>query len=798
MKLSVVIVSYKSHSLLQKLLKSLASQTFQPDEVIIVDNDPEYIPLDSLPIEVKHSREDKNLGYGGGCNKGFSETKGEFVLFLNPDLILEENVLEVLFAEISKDRNLGALSCLIRNENEKEEKMGGALNPFLTTIPNWFKNSSKTFYPSGAIFITRRDAWESVKGMDADFFLYGEDVNFGWKLRLAGWNVKKTHLCKVYHEGQGSVKKHLSSFRKYFYQERNRLLNWHCLNTENTRFSYAPWYSLNEIGRLVSSCLNIPRFLSLIYAWLHIVFSFRYIYKKNQYINSIRKEEDCKIHKWFAPQWTKKKSLFDGFLRWGQDRIIKPLSGLERYSWLIFVFWVFGASHLSKLKQGGWPDEIFTYSATSGSFGNVFQLLANDVHPPAYFVTQWFFSSFLDSYAYVLPVFFAWASGRVLIRSSRRELRVSAWVLWMLPFTFFLGTQFRYYSMVVFLVAWIIRLGDHENSCNIRKLVGSILTYTTHLGIFVLWGTTLLAPKRSIKNSQRDALFSSIFWIPGLFTLFNQAQGRLGNSESIFNMLLESFVKVLYSQVSFIFGHYYAINPIFLFALLLIPFCFVLIKNRLKGHTFKLLIGYLCVVFFFCSMLTFIVNIGMSFTPTRISFLIVPLAIIFSKYFISLEKKYKKILLISFSTTCLFGYIATILNYGPFHCGYETPLARVSSEGIDVDHTFIISERDYFKKDSLKGYTISNLADLVFTLQAMSDSNPQKYLLIRETNKEDLSSTWEEIQFLIEEDSNFSKKEGLLYERPVSHRFILDNIDRITKQDPEKSCWTYSFYEVKK
>ena len=802
MNLSIVIVSYKSNSLVQKLLESLATQSLKADEVIIIDNGPEKNSLDLSQLseknKIKYFSQEKNLGYGEGCNKGFLKSKGKFVLFLNPDLVLESNVFEVLFKKISENKKLGSLSCFIKNKNERDEEMGGTLNPFLTTVPNWFKNPTKTFYPSGAIFIARREAWESVKGMEPDFFLYGEDVNFGWKLRLAGWDVEKTHLCKVHHEGQGSVKKHLSSFKKYFYQERNRLLNWHCLNTQNTRFSYAPWYSLNEIGRLVSSSLNIPRFLSLIYAWLHILFSFKYIYKKNQHINSIRKVNDSKIHKWFAPQWSKRKSVFDGLLRWGHSRITKPLQGLERYSWFIFVFWILGVSHLSKLKKGGWPDEIFTHSATSGSFDNVLQSLANDVHPPAYFVTQWAFSSLLEPYAYILPVFFAWAAGRVLIRSQRRELKVSAWILWMLPFTFFIGAQFRYYSMVVFLVAWLIRLGDHDNPCNVRKLAGAILTYTTHLGIFILWGSTLLVPKKSIKNSQRDALFSSIFWIPGLFTLFDQSQGRLGNSEPLLNMFLESFVKVLYSQFSFIFGHYYIINPVLLFFLLVVPFCFILVNNRFKKQTFKLLKGYLFAVFFFCSILTFVINIGMSFTPTRIAFLVVPLAMVFSKYFISVKDEYKKILLPCFLTTCLFGYIATILNYGPFHCGYETPLAKVSDEGIDVKDAFIISERDYFKNDSMDGYTISNLADLVFTLQAMADSNPQKYLLIRETNKEDLDSTWEEIQFLIEEDSNFTKKEGLLYERPSSHRFILDNIDRITGQDPETSCWRYSFYEVRK
>tara|TARA_B100000029_G_scaffold310259_1_gene302803 strand:+ start:928 stop:3336 length:2409 start_codon:yes stop_codon:yes gene_type:complete len=801
MNLSVVIVAYRSRSLIRKLLKSLMVQTLQPDEIIIIDNGPKKDSFDFSNFgkknKIKYVPQDENLGYGGGCNKGFLESKGKFVLFLNPDLTLNKNVLEVLYSEISQDKSLGALSCLIENENEDKEDMGGTLNPFLTTIPNWFKDPRKTFYPSGAVFITKREAWESVEGMDADFFLYGEDVNFGWKLRLAGWGIKKTHLCKVYHEGQGSVKKHLSSFKKYFYQERNRLLNWHSLNTENTRFSYAPWYGLNEIGRLVSSCLNIPKFFSLICAWLHIVFSFRYIRKKNQHINSIRKEKDCRIHKWFAPQWTKKKSFFDGFLTWGHDRIINPLKGVERFSWLILVFWIVGSLHLSKLKRGGWPDEVFTHSAISGSFENMLSHLANDVHPPGYFSLQWLFSSLFDPYGYILPVLFAWGAGRVLLRSYRKELKITAYVLWMLPFTFFIGTQFRYYSMVVFLLAWLIRLGDHKKPCNTRKVVGAILAYTTHLGFLIVWGATFLIPKKSTKNARRDAFFSSIFWIPGFFTLVNQSEGRLGNSEPFSDMLLESFVKTFYSQFSFIFGHYYNINPLIFSGLFLIPFLFVLVKNPLKKDSMNLLGRYLFGTFLFCSVLTFIIKIGVSFTPTRIAFLVIPLSMLFAKYFIGVKNRYKKILLLSFSVVSFLGYISTISNKGPFHCGYETPLARASIQGIDIEDSFIISERNYFRDDSLNGYMIANLADLVFTLQAMAELKPQKYLLFRETNKEDLNSTWNEIQFLIEENSSFTKKEGLIYERPNSHKFILDNIDRITGQKPEISCWKYIVYEVK-
>ncbi len=798
MKLSVVIVAYKSKPCIENLLLSLRSQTRQPDEIIVIDNSGEggWKPLES-EFNFKCFPQSKNSGYAGGCNVGFSKSKGDFVIFLNPDLELEENVLEVLLKGISKDERIGALSCLINNKSEQNEKMGGTLNPFLTTIPNWFHNPAMTFYPSGAIFITSRQAWVSVNGMDSDLFLYGEDVNFGWRLRLAGLQVKKTNDCIVLHQGQASVDQAMHPMKKYFYQERNRIVNWKCLNTWHTRFLYMPFSFINEFARFIYSIKNTNRLLGLLLAWIHIVFSQYFLFRKSKEIELIRTQKDSKIHKWFAPRWSKRKNPFDGFLNWAHDRAIRPLIGLERFGWLILILWLFIGFELSAIKQGGWPDEIFTHHVVSGNFQNVFNLLANDVHPPGYFLSQWFFSSVAGSFGYALPILFAWLSGRILIRSPRPELKIAAWILWMLPFTLFIGLQFRYYSMVVFLTAWIMRLGDHVKPCNIRKIAGTILAYTTHLGILIVWFTTLFSPKKSIQNTRRDAFFSSLFWIPGFFTLFNQAQGRLGNSNDFVDIVLESIIKTAYSQVSFIFGHYYPINPIWIFCLLLIPFVLskgLNVNKKELNSVFKYLIG----AFVFCLILTSGINIGISFIPTRIAFLIVPLSIILSKCFSNLETEQKKHFSIWFSVICCFGYVGTAFNKGPLHCGYETPLAGLAKEEINMDSdTFVISERDYYREDFINGYTISNLAELIYTLQAMSDLKPRQYLLVRETNKDDMASTWSAIEASIEDASVLSKKEGFLYARPDSHKLFLDAIDQATGQKPEKSCWTYVFYEVK-
>ena len=60
-----------------------------------------------------------------------------------------------------------------------------------------------------------------------------------------------------------------------------------------------------------------------------------------------------------------------------------------------------------------------------------------------------------------------------------------------------------------------------------------------------------------------------------------------------------------------------------------------------------------------------------------------------------------------------------------------------------------------------------------------------------------MKPTWDEIESSIEGSFEFSKKEGLLYERLESHKMFLDALDQGTGQNPEQSCWTYSFYEAK-
>ena len=86
MNLSVVIVSYRSNSLVQKLLESLVTQSLRADEVIVIDNGPEKSPLDLSQFpeknKIKYFPQEKNLGYGKGCNKGFLKSKGKFYLII--------------------------------------------------------------------------------------------------------------------------------------------------------------------------------------------------------------------------------------------------------------------------------------------------------------------------------------------------------------------------------------------------------------------------------------------------------------------------------------------------------------------------------------------------------------------------------------------------------------------------------------------------------------------------------------------------------------------------------------------
>jgi len=216
--ISIIIVNFNSKGYLKKCVQSVLASTVSV-EVFVIDNGSEDRSLSSLKNAVGidprvHIIENKeNLGFARANNQVLPMTKGDYVLFLNPDCIIELDTLECMLAVIEAHPDVGIAGCLIRNPDGSEQ--AGSRRYIPTPLRSMIRvlKLSKLFhkYPrfgilnlagqalsdhpvpmeaiSGAFMLVRRIAIEQVGPMDDGYFLHCEDLDWCMRFRRAGWKI---------------------------------------------------------------------------------------------------------------------------------------------------------------------------------------------------------------------------------------------------------------------------------------------------------------------------------------------------------------------------------------------------------------------------------------------------------------------------------------------------------------------------------------------------------------------------------------------------------------------------------
>jgi len=118
--ISVIIVSYNKPEFLRQTLITLKSHHHQNMEIIIVDNSDQKdveIMIKQEFTDVIFKRMESNIGFGRANNIGFQLSKGDYIAFLNNDLIFKEDVISPLVSEIEKDNSLGIIGPKLCNKD---------------------------------------------------------------------------------------------------------------------------------------------------------------------------------------------------------------------------------------------------------------------------------------------------------------------------------------------------------------------------------------------------------------------------------------------------------------------------------------------------------------------------------------------------------------------------------------------------------------------------------------------------------------------------------------------------------
>ena len=223
MKTSVVIVTYNSADYIERLLKSIINFNKDSDyEIIVVDNNSEdgtvkkVLSIKYEVLSIKLIRNKENFGFAKGINIGARETKGEYLLFINPDTEWKSGSVDDFVSIFEQDPKVGVVGGKILNRNLKSEKSAGNFlktsEVFLTAIsldevfgvrfsPN---KRCEVDFVSGGFMAVRRDLFEKLSGFDENLFIYIEDMEFCFRVRKGGLKVLFDPSIEIIHESHGS------------------------------------------------------------------------------------------------------------------------------------------------------------------------------------------------------------------------------------------------------------------------------------------------------------------------------------------------------------------------------------------------------------------------------------------------------------------------------------------------------------------------------------------------------------------------------------------------------------------
>jgi GT2 family glycosyltransferase len=227
--ISVLIVNWNACDDLRGCLRSLYSQTDRDFEVVVVDNgsaDASLAMVRSEFPEVKLLEAGENLGFAEGCNRGMEVVSKPWVFALNNDTRLHPDAIASLRrAALSAGPRLGMLQAriLFMDQPHLTNSTGVLLRSDGVFIDRDFAAPLRQgdvqqpiFCVSAGAALYRRAMLEAVRlptgVFDRSFFMYFEDVDLGWRCRLAGWEAEYVPAALVYHRFHGSTTRQRHAF----------------------------------------------------------------------------------------------------------------------------------------------------------------------------------------------------------------------------------------------------------------------------------------------------------------------------------------------------------------------------------------------------------------------------------------------------------------------------------------------------------------------------------------------------------------------------------------------------------
>jgi len=234
---SIITVNFNGSEDTLEMIDSLTRISYPNIEIIVVDNhsenDTPRIIKERFPSVVLYES-NLNMGFAGGNNLGIMRARGEYVLLLNNDTIVDKAFLEPLVRKMQSDPKIGCVSSKLRFYYDRSVIQFAGYTPIdhrtMRSFAIGYREKDKgqhdkdreTPYAHGAAMMVSMKVIREIGIMSYIFFLYYEEADWSYRIKNAGYSIWYIHNSLVYHKESIAVGKLSDS--KVYYQNRNRLV----------------------------------------------------------------------------------------------------------------------------------------------------------------------------------------------------------------------------------------------------------------------------------------------------------------------------------------------------------------------------------------------------------------------------------------------------------------------------------------------------------------------------------------------------------------------------------------------
>lgn len=215
---SVIIVTWNARQMLARCLGSLQAQTLCADQIVVVDNhssDDTLAFLQAQYPQVTLVALPQNRGVAGGLNAGIEAARGDYIALLNNDAFPTPTWLEALLHALQERPEFSIAACRLLKMDGSQRidsagdgfdlLMGGVMLGHDHDDGELFDHFREVFSATAGASLYRRQVLARTGGFDESLFMYGEDIDLGFRARLLGYRCLYVPHAIAYHAGGASI-----------------------------------------------------------------------------------------------------------------------------------------------------------------------------------------------------------------------------------------------------------------------------------------------------------------------------------------------------------------------------------------------------------------------------------------------------------------------------------------------------------------------------------------------------------------------------------------------------------------